>query len=186
MDRPWSVLLVGVGCRDGISARGHRRGGASVGSVPGPAPGSRQASGPSHRHLAFRGFADAAVLEKHPAGGQALAETTFENCLFEDCERGVAFLQFNDYDYTFDGCEFRRCGVGLDTVHGNFYVRNCHFEASRVVDIRDWSEHCSSIRRTTSRGSQAFVKRISTVASLTIQDCHVDGWKNPEALLSRV
>ena len=116
-----------------------------------------------------------------------LAETTFENCLFEDCERGVAFLQFNDYDYTFDGCEFRRCGVGLDNVHGNFYVRNCHFEASRVVDIRDWSEHCSSIRRTTSRGSQAFVQRISTVASLTIQDCHVDGWKNPEGaiLLSR-
>ena len=141
----------------------------------------------THRHLAFRGFTDAAVLEKHPASGQALAETTFENCLFEDCERGVAFLQFNDYDYTFDGCEFRRCGVGLDNVHGNFYVRNCHFEASRVVDIRDWSEHCSSIRRTTSRGSQAFVQRISTVASLTIQDCHVDGWKNPEGaiLLSR-
>ncbi len=141
----------------------------------------------THRHLAFRGFTDAAVLEKHPGNGQALAETTFENCLFEDCERGVAFLQFNDYDYTFDGCEFRRCGVGLDTVHGNFYVRNCHFEASRVVDIRDWSEHCSSIRRTTSRGSQAFVQRISTVASLTIQDCHVDGWKNPEGaiLLSR-
>lgn len=141
----------------------------------------------THRHLAFRSFTDAAVLEKHPASGQALAETTFENCLFEDCERGVAFLHFNDYDYTFDGCEFRRCGVGLDNVHGNFYVRNCHFEASRVVDIRDWSEHCSSIRRTTSRGSQALVQRISTVASLTIQDCHVAAWKNPEGaiLLSR-
>ncbi len=141
----------------------------------------------THRHLAFRGFTDSAVLESHPNDGQALAETMFENCLFEECERGVAFLQFNDYDFTFDGCEFRRCGVAIDCAHGNFYVRNCHFEASRVVDIRDLSEHCSSIRRSTSLGSQAFVQRKSSVASLTIQDCHVDGWKNPQGaiLLSR-
>jgi hypothetical protein len=62
----------------------------------------------THRHLAFRGFTNAAVLEDHSDNGQALAETTFENCLFEDCDRGVAFLRFNDYDYTFDGCELRR------------------------------------------------------------------------------
>jgi hypothetical protein len=141
----------------------------------------------THRHLTFRGFTNAAVLEDHPNEGQALAETTFENCLFEDCERGVAFLQFNDYDYTFDGCEFRRCGVAIDCDHGNFYVRNCHFEGSRVVDIRDGSEHCSSIRRSTSVGSRAFVTRSSSVAPLTIQDCHVEGWTNPEGavLLSR-
>ena len=144
----------------------------------------------THRHLAFRGFKDAAVLEDHSNEGnevQALAETTFENCLFENCERGVAFLQFNDYDYTFDGCEFRGCGVAIDCDHGNFYVRNCHFEGSRVVDIRDGSEHCSSIRRSTSIGSHAFVLRSSSVAPLTIQDCHVEGWKNPEGavLLSR-
>jgi hypothetical protein len=141
----------------------------------------------THRHLAFRGFTNAAILENHPNEGQALAETTFENCLFENCERGVAFLQFNDYDYTFDGCEFRRCGVAIDCDHGNFYVRNCHFEASRVVDIRDGSEHCSSIRRTTSIGSRAFVQRRSSVAPLTIQDCHVENWTNPEGavLLSR-
>lgn len=137
----------------------------------------------THRHLAFRGFTNAAVLEDHPNNGQALAETTFENCLFENCERGVAFLQFNDYDFTFDGCEFRRCGVGIDCNHGNFYVRNCHFEGSRVVDIRDGSEHCSSIRRSTSAGSQAFVRRSSSVASLTIQDCRIDGWKNLEGAI---
>lgn len=141
----------------------------------------------THRHLAFRGFTNAAVLENHPNEGQALAETTFENCLFENCDRGVAFLQFNDYDYTFDGCEFRGCGVGIDCDHGNFYVRNCHFEGSRVVDIRDGSEHCSSIRRSTSMDSRAFVLRSSSVAPLTIQDCHVEGWKNPDGaiLLSR-
>lgn len=141
----------------------------------------------THRHLAFRGFTNAGVLEDHLSSEQALAETTFENCLFEECERGVAFLQFNDYNYTFDGCEFRRCGVGLDCAHGNFYVRNCHFEGSRVVDIRDGSEHGSSIRRCTSTGSNAFISRLTTVAPLTIQDCHVDGWKNPQGaiLLSR-
>ena len=141
----------------------------------------------THRHLAFRGFTNSAVLEAHPNSGQALAETSFENCLFENCERGVAFLQFNDYDFTFDGCEFRNCGVAIDCDHGNFYVRNCHFEGSRVVDIRDGSEHCSSIRRSTSMGSRAFVLRKSSVAPLTIQDCHVEDWKNPEGavLLSR-
>jgi pectate lyase-like protein len=141
----------------------------------------------THRHLAFRGFTNSAVLESHPGDGQALAETTFENCLFENCERGVAFLQFNDYDFTFDGCEFKGCGVAVDCAHGNFYIRNCHFEGSRIVDIRDLSEHCSSIRRSTSSGSRAFVSRQSSVAPLTIQDCRVDGWKNPEGavLLSR-
>lgn len=137
----------------------------------------------THRHLAFRGFTHAAVLEDHSDGGQALAETTFENCLFEDCERGAAFLRFNDYDYTFDGCEFRRCGVAIDCDHGNFYVRNCHFEGSRVVDIRDASEHCSSIRRSTSTGAQAFVMRTSSVAPLTIQDCHVEGWRDPHGAI---
>ncbi|HVV70635.1 MAG TPA: glycosyl hydrolase family 28-related protein, partial [Verrucomicrobiae bacterium] len=134
----------------------------------------------THRHLEFLGFTDAAVLEDHADKGQALAETTFENCLFEDCERGVALLRFNDYDYTFDACEFRRCGVGIDCNHGNFYVRDCHFEGSRVVDVRDGSEHCSSIRRSTSSGSHAFVSRSSSVAPLTLQDCHVEGWMNPE------
>ncbi|MFO1498844.1 MAG: glycosyl hydrolase family 28-related protein [Verrucomicrobiota bacterium] len=133
----------------------------------------------SHQHLAFRGFTSAGILEDHSDKGQALAETAFDNCLFEDCARGVAFLQFNDYDYTFDGCEFRNCGVALDCDHGNFYVRNCHFEGSKIVDIRDGSEHCSSVRRSTSVGSQAFIWRKSSVAPLTIQDCQVENWKNP-------
>lgn len=141
----------------------------------------------THRHLHFRSFMNAAVLEDHSNEGQALAETTFENCLFENCERGVAFLRFNDYDYTFDGCEFRECGIAIDCDHGNFYVRNCHFETSRVADVRDGSEHCSSIRRSTSLNSQAFVLRQSSVAPLTLQDCHVEGWKNLQGaiLLSR-
>ena len=137
----------------------------------------------THRHLAFRGFANAAILEDHDDGGQALAETTFEHCLFEDCERGAAFLRFNDYDYTFDGCEFRRCGVAIHCDHGNFYVRDCHFEDSRAVDIRDGSEHASSIRRCTSLGSRAFLHRTSSIAPITVQDCHVEAWKNEDGAI---
>lgn len=78
--------------------------------------------------------------------------------------------------YTFDGCEFRRCGVAIDCDHGNFYVRNCHFEGSRVVDIRDGSEHCSSIRRSTSLGSQAlrFQTRLASIVThgLYLRDNH--------------
>jgi len=132
----------------------------------------------THRHLAFRGFMDAGLLND-PTRVQALAETTFENCLFEECRRGVAFPQFNDYDYTFDGCEFRHCDTGIECVHGNFYVRNCRFEGSRTVDILDASEHGSSVRRTISVGSKAFISRSTTVAPLTVQDCRVDGWTDP-------
>lgn len=140
----------------------------------------------THRHLAFRGFTSAGILND-PVRVFALAETTFENCLFEDCRRGVAFPQFNDYDYTFDGCEFRRCGTGIECVHGNFYVRDCHFEDSAAADISDASEHGSSVRRCTSTGSNTFLSRNTSVAPITVQDCRVDRWKNPAGaiLLSR-
>jgi len=132
-----------------------------------------------HQHLAFRGFTDAAILAD-PEDKYALAETNFENCLFEDCGRGVAFVQFNDYNYTFDGCEFRRCGVGIDCAHGNFYARNSHFEGSRDLDIRSAPEHASSVRRCTSVGSRAFIDHRQSVAPITIQDCHVSEWQSPD------
>lgn len=129
----------------------------------------------THQHLAFRNFTDAGILHD-PESKQALAETTFENCLFEDCRRGVAFLQFNDYDYTFDGCEFRRCSTAIECRHGNFYVRNCRFEASREVDIYTEQEHGSSVRRCVSVGSRAFIQFNNPVAPLTVQDCRVAAW----------
>ena len=131
-----------------------------------------------HHHLAFRGFTDAAILAE-PKDKFALAETEFRNCLFEDCRRGVVFVSFNDYNYTFDGCEFRRCHVGVQCSHGNFYVRNSHFEASREVDILAAPEHASSVRRCTSVGSRSFIRYGNPVAPLTVQDCHVSGWTNP-------
>lgn len=128
-----------------------------------------------HEHLAFRHFTDAAILHE-PASKQALAETTFENCLFEDCRRGVAFLAFNDYDFTFDGCEFRRQEIAIECRRGNYYARNCRFEESRVADIVSRPEHGSSVRRCVSVGSHAFIQHESGVSPLTVQDCHVSGW----------
>jgi len=128
-----------------------------------------------HHHLAFRNFTDAGVLAA-PKDKYALAETEFNNCLFENCRRGVAFVSFNDYNYTFDGCEFSRCDIAIECVHGNFYARNCHFESSRDVDIHSAPEHASSVRRCTSEGSLAFIRHVNAVAPLTIQDCHVARW----------
>lgn len=133
----------------------------------------------THQHLAFRNFRDAAILAE-PNDKFATAETEFLNCLFEDCGRGVVFVQFNDYDYTFDGCEFRRCRVGIECAHGNFYVRNTHFEASSEVDILAAPEHASSARRCTSVGSRAFLRYGNPVAPMIVQDCHVSGWTSPE------
>ncbi len=134
-----------------------------------------------HRHMAFLNFTSAGILtDKQPA----TAETITANCLFENCRRGMAFLSFNDYDYTIDGCEFRLCDTAVECRHGNFYIRNCRFEGSKVVDVFAWPEHVSSIRRCVSVGSKQFVNYCSPVAPLTIQDCQVAGWSNPDAAIT--
>jgi len=135
-----------------------------------------------HQHLAFYDFTEAGILAE-PNDKYALSEAMFENCLFVRCKRGVSFTQFNDYDFTFDGCEFQQSDTAIDCVHGNFYIRNCHFESSKVVDINAFNEHGSSVRRCTSIGSNAFIKFNHPVGTLTIQDCHVSGWKNPEGAI---
>jgi len=130
-----------------------------------------------NRHLAFLNLSDAGILID-PKRVQAQAETSYENCYFENCGRGVAFLRFNDYNHTFDGCEFRGCGIGIECAHGNFYVRNTHFAGSRQVDIKAHPEHGVSVRRCTSVGSNAFLYYTPSVAPMTIQDVHVSGWKD--------
>ncbi|MGB2824366.1 MAG: glycosyl hydrolase family 28-related protein, partial [Phycisphaerae bacterium] len=131
----------------------------------------------THQHLAFFGFTGAGVLAAR-GDRYALAETTFDNCWFENCRRGVAFISFNDYNYTFDGCEFRRCDIGIECRHGNFYARNCHFRDSRIVDVLAQPEHGCSLRRCTSRGSDRFLDFANSVSPMTIQDCHVAEWKS--------
>lgn len=132
----------------------------------------------SYRHVAFRNFTMAGIYAEPTRDAFAMAETSFENCLFEGCGVGVSFTQFNDYNITFDGCEFRGNGIGVRSWFGNFYVRNCHFEESRDTDIESASEHGCSVRRCTSRNSNRFVSHNNGVSTMVIQDCQVAGWKS--------
>jgi len=132
-----------------------------------------------HQHEAFRNFAGYGIRVGYQQK-VASAEINYLNCLFENCGTGAAFLTFNDYDNSFDGCEFWNCGTGIYDMKGNFYARNCHFEASRVTDFDIGSEHGDSIRRCTSYGSNRFITESGTIAPVSVQDCHVGGWKDPE------
>ncbi len=132
-----------------------------------------------HQYEAFRNFTGFGIR----VGNEqkvASAEILYDNCLFENCGTGLAFLTFNDYDNTIDRCEFRRCGTGVLDHKGNFYARNCRFYGSQDADFVVGSEHGSSIRRCTSVGSRRFIQEPWTIAPLTIQDCHVTGWTEPQ------
>jgi len=129
-----------------------------------------------YRHMAFLNFTGEGIsIGKKHEGNLETAELLYENCLFEHCGIGVAFCSFNDYDNTFDGCEFRDCGKGIYNSHGNFYARNCHFERSADCDICSRGEHGSSVRRCTSVGSRRFIDGCD-LSAMTLQDCHVEGW----------
>ncbi|HOS95014.1 MAG TPA: glycosyl hydrolase family 28-related protein, partial [Armatimonadota bacterium] len=132
-----------------------------------------------HEHEAFRNFTGYGIRVGNEQN-LASAEILYRNCLFEDCGTGLGFLTFNDYDNTIDRCEFVRCGTGVFDNKGNFYARNCHFEGSAVADFSVGSEHGSSIRRCTSIGSRRFIEERGTIAPLTVQDCHVAGWTDPQ------
>ena len=77
----------------------------------------------------------------------ACTEQRIDNCLFENCGRGVSLGDFNDYDCVIEGCEFRRCDYGIWTFKGNFYCRDTHFENSRISDVLCESYNTSTIRR---------------------------------------
>lgn len=132
-----------------------------------------------HEHEAFRNFTAFGIRVGHEQK-IASAEILYRNCLFENCATGLGFLTFNDYDNTVDECEFRHCGTGIYDHKANFYARNCHFEASREADISLGSEHGSSVRRCTSVGSRRFLVERGTIAPVTVQDCHVAAWTDPE------
>jgi hypothetical protein len=132
-----------------------------------------------HQHEAYRNFTGYGIR----IGNEqqlASAEILYHNCLFENCGTAVAMLTFNDYNNTFDGCEFIDCGTGVYDMKGNFYARNCHFERSRETDFAIGSEHGDSVRRCTSVGSKRFITELGTIAPVTVQDCHVAGWTDPE------
>ena len=133
-----------------------------------------------HQHEAFLNFAEAGIRVGHEKK-VATAETVYENCLFERCKKGAHLLGFNVLDHTFEGCEFRECEHGVYAAKGtNCYVRNCHFDQSKVCDIVIAGEQGSSVRRCSSYGSKQFLDFASSVGPLTIQDCQVEAWTNSD------
>jgi hypothetical protein len=135
-------------------------------------------------YMGYHNFTRAGVLHEPVKERFAMAETSFENCLFEKCGMGVSCTQFNDYDESFDGCEFRGCGIGIECIHGNYYARDCHFEDSTTVDIDSQPEHGCTIRRCTSLHSQKFLQHLNGVATMVVEGCAVAGWKDPAGALT--
>ncbi len=133
-----------------------------------------------HKYIHFKNLTDCGLYRK---GAPATAEVIIENCVFENCGRGIGRLWFNDYDYTIDGCEFIDCGIGIDCFHGNFYVRNSRFERSKIADIIATPEHSSSIRRCISIGSKQFVIFDSPISPLTIENCTIIDWKDEKGAI---
>ena len=108
--------------------------------------------------------------------GLETAETVFDNCLFENCFRGMYIGEYNDYDFVFNGCEFRDCGYGIVDYYGCDYVRDCHFEGRKVADLLEHSCHGSAVWRCSSYGSNLFLDFSTPTGPYVMQDCNVDAW----------
>lgn len=138
-----------------------------------------------YQHCAFLNCTEHGVLVGRGDEQVATAEMWFRNCLFRHCGHGVTFGNFNDYDNTFDGCQFEDCGVGLNSVKGNFYLRASHFLRSRECDVQQLSpSHASSLRFCTSQGSACFFRTMRWGhLAMKIQDCQVSGWTAPDGAI---
>ena len=136
------------------------------------------------RFIAVRNVTEIGIcFEKNSIDGLSTAEITFENCIFENCNTGVSFVSFNDYNYSFEGCFFAKNRYGIFGEHCNFYVRECRFEDNQT-DIHAKPEHMCSVRRTVSTGSGVFLDYNNSVSPMTVENCYVADWKGEAAILS--
>jgi hypothetical protein len=139
-----------------------------------------------HEHQAFMncteqgsGATEERLSNINKQGTWYIESSEWRNCLFINNGKGLAFWHYNDYIFTIDGCEFHDNGYGIWTRRGNSYVRNSHFQRSTQADIANPSAlHGCSVRRCTSVGSRAFLH--DSGFEMTVQDCHVSGWTNPD------
>ncbi len=139
-----------------------------------------------HQHMLLRNFTEHGIyfgpLGDDPGG--ASAETVFKQMVFENCGTGIAFLNFNDYNFTFEGCTFKEnARMAIECKNGNFYVRNCRFENNRL-DMYANPEHSTSIRRSVSVGSGSFLKYANGVSPVTVENCLVVDWQDAHAITS--
>jgi len=128
------------------------------------------------RHCAFLNCIFSGIDSGRRKQNTGCTEQRIENCLFQNCGRGVSLADFNDYDCVIEGCEFRKCTYAIWTFKGNFYCRDTHFEESRECDVFYESEHTSTLRRCTSLGSKQFLRAQTPICSTVLQDCHVASW----------
>lgn len=139
---------------------------------------------PRHENESFLNFVTAGIRVGY---NQVVptSEMTFRNCSFQNCGNGVAFLEWNDYNNVFDGCEFQDSGVAIYCERGDVSIRDCHFERSRNEDIYLCSQ-LHSVRRCTSVGSKQFifVPGSGDICGATVEDCHVDGWTGTRGAMS--
>ncbi len=115
---------------------------------------------------------------------RASAEQSVQNCLFNNCSRGILVQTFNNYDIVVVASNFYNCGIGICLGKANIYVRNCHFENSSESDITAirGPEHPCSFIRCTSVNSNKFLDWNGGVSTAFIQNCHVSGWKSNAAI----
>ncbi len=133
-----------------------------------------------YQYCAFRNFTDSGIRVGNKQK-MASAEMMFYDSLFENCGRGISFLEFNDYDNSIARCVFRNCGSGVHVYRGNIYLRDSHFENSKEEDVL-LPPHSHSIRRCSSIGSNAFMRCAQKgpySLTLAVQDCLVENWKDP-------
>ena len=134
-----------------------------------------------YQYCSFANFTESGIRVGHDQK-MASAEMMFYDLLFINCERGISFQQFNDYDNAIVRNIFRNCGSAIHCAVGNVYVRDCHFEGSREEDLL-LAPHSHSVRRCTSVGSNAFIRTAQPgefPLLLAVEDCHVSGWKDPQ------
>ena len=136
----------------------------------------------THRHLAFRGFTDSA----RPGGHRHAARRWRRPRSRTACSRtaDAAWPSCSSTTTTTPSTAASSAAAASPSIAATATstCRNCHFEGSRDVDIRD----CVRARQF---DSPLHLDRLeglrdcgaSSVAPLTIQDCRVDGWTSPRA-----
>ena len=126
-----------------------------------------------HRNEHFKSFIDAGFAVGVFNGGltghanleykKEAAESMIQNCIFEDCHKGVGLENFNDYDWAIDGCTFTDCDFGIYVpVHrdANYDVHQCRFERSKIADLTIAAE-ASNARQIVSVGSRRLLTTVN-------------------------
>ena len=137
-----------------------------------------------HKHMEVRNFRQAGIRVGH-SQKLASAEMMFSNMRFRNNRNGVLILAWNDYNNIFDGVYFLDNDTGIRAEKGNVVVRNARFERSRRTDLL-LSTHSHSVRRVISQGSYKFIETVSgatAMGAVTVQDCLVTGWHNPDGAI---